>query len=46
MYSPIQTNGMPINQKFKNIIWLIINNSLFRFTPPYLTFLENGGYAC
>lgn len=37
MYNPIQTNGMPKSQKIKNIIWLIINNSLFRFTPPYLT---------
>lgn len=35
MYNPIQTNGMPKSQKIKNIIWLIINNSLFRFTPPF-----------
>ena len=34
MYSPIQTNGMPKNQKIKNLIWLLVNNSIFRFTPP------------
>ena len=40
MYSPIQTNGMPRNQKIKNLIWLLVNNSIFRFTPPYLTFFR------
>lgn len=37
MYTPIQTNEMPTSQKIKNIIWHIINSTVFRFTPPYLT---------
>ncbi len=40
MYSPVQTNQMPASQKIKNIIWGIINSTLFRFTPPYLTFFR------
>ena len=31
---------MPKGQKIKNIIWLAVNNSLFRFTPSYLTFFR------
>lgn len=40
MYTPIQTNVMPASQKIKNIIWQLINNTIFRFTPPYLTFFR------
>lgn len=34
MYTPVQTNQMPASQKIKNIIWGMINSTLFRFTPP------------
>lgn len=36
MFTPTQTNQMPISHKIKNIIWLSINNTLYRFTPPHL----------
>lgn len=38
MYTPIQTNEMPASQKIKNIIWQIINNTVFRFTPLFNIF--------
>ena len=31
---------MARNLKIKNLIWQLVNNSLFRFTPPYLTFFR------
>lgn len=34
-YQPIQTNEMPFHQKLKNLLWGIVNSTLFRFTPPY-----------
>lgn len=35
-YHPIQTNEMPRSEKIKNIIWGVINCTIFRITPPYL----------
>lgn len=32
-YNPIQTNSMPINSKLKNMLWRIINVTIFRLTP-------------
>lgn len=37
MFSPVQTNQMPVSHKLKNMLWGIVNSTLFRFTPPYLT---------
>lgn len=34
-FQPIQTNSMPRKDKLKNLFWGLINNSLFRFTPPF-----------
>lgn len=39
-FNPIQTNAMPRKDKIKNLAWGVINNSLFRFTPPILTFFR------
>lgn len=39
-FQPIQTNSMPRKDKLKNLFWGLINNSLFRFTPPVLTFFR------
>lgn len=36
MYQPVQTNQMPLTQKFKNLIWGIVNSTIFRITPPQL----------
>lgn len=33
-FKPIQTNAMPRKDKVKNLVWGMINISLFRFTPP------------
>ncbi len=35
MYQPTQTNEMPRSQKIKNLIWGIVNSTIFRVTPPY-----------
>lgn len=32
-YRPIQTSTVPGNLKIKNLIWVCINKTLFRFTP-------------
>lgn len=32
-YNPIQTNSMPISSKLKNMLWKIINVTIFRLTP-------------
>lgn len=34
IFNPIQTNTMPFKAKIKNLLWLIINSTFFRFTPP------------
>lgn len=39
-FNPIQTNQMSKREKIKNLFWLIVSNSIFRFTPPYLTFFR------
>lgn len=36
-FNPIQINTMPIKEKILNSIWLCINKSLFRFSPPHFT---------
>lgn len=36
-YNPVQTNEMPCSEKVRNIIWRIVNSTLFRVTPPYLS---------
>ena len=36
MYTPVQTNEMPASAKIKNMIWGMINATVFRITPPYL----------
>lgn len=36
-YDPIQTNSMPMNCKLKNMVWKMINFTVFRFTPPFFT---------
>ncbi|WP_041584050.1 DapH/DapD/GlmU-related protein [Phocaeicola salanitronis] len=37
IFNPIQTNAMPLKDKLKNMVWRIVNKTLFRFTPPYLS---------
>ena len=34
IFNPIQTNAMPLKDKLKNMVWKIVNKTLFRFTPP------------
>lgn len=46
MYQPTQTNEMPRSQKIKNLIWGIVNSTIFRVTPPILQYSENQGFAC
>lgn len=36
-FNPIQTNSMPRSEKIKNMIWGVVNNTLFRITPPVLS---------
>lgn len=36
-FKPIQTNAMPIGDKLKNMVWKLVNRTLYRFTPPILT---------
>lgn len=33
MYTPVQTNEMPASAKIKNMIWGMINATVFRITP-------------
>lgn len=33
-YNPIQTCAMPRSEKILNMIWGIVNSTLFRITPP------------
>lgn len=40
-FNPIQTNAMPLKDKVLNIIWSIVNNTLFRFTPPLFQSIQN-----
>lgn len=32
-YNPVQTNTMPIKAKIKNLVWRIVNKTLFKYTP-------------
>jgi putative colanic acid biosynthesis acetyltransferase WcaF len=34
-FNPVQTNEMPTFVKLKNIVWRIINKTVFRIIPPY-----------
>lgn len=36
-FHPIQTNALPKKEKFKNFIWCLVNNTLFRFTPSHFS---------
>lgn len=40
MYAPVQTNQMPTSKKIKNMLWGMVNSTIFRLTPPYLTFFR------
>lgn len=40
-YNPVQTNQMPIGDKMLNYTWKIVNSTLFRFTPPILSFFRH-----
>lgn len=33
-FNPIQTNAMPKKDKVLNLVWMFVNYTLFRFTPP------------
>lgn len=33
-FEPIQTNTLPLRDKCKNLVWLLVNKTLFRFSPP------------
>lgn len=33
IFNPIQTNQMPTSHKVKNIVWKLVNKTLFRFSP-------------
>ena len=35
-FHPVQTNTMPLGMKMRNLMWGIVNSTLFRFTPPML----------
>ena len=32
-YNPVQTNTMPFKDKLLNMLWTVINKTVFRFTP-------------
>lgn len=32
-YHPVQTSSIPKNLKMKNLVWVFVNKTLFRFTP-------------
>lgn len=34
-YNPVQSNQMPVGQKFVNLLWYIVNTTVFRIIPPY-----------
>jgi len=36
-YKPVQTNQMPASEKIANILWGLVNGSLFRITPAYFS---------
>lgn len=33
-FNPVQTNEMPKKEKLANIIWGVVNATIFRITPP------------
>jgi len=35
-YKPTQTNQMPVRDKLLNMVWCIVNSTIFRITPPKL----------
>jgi putative colanic acid biosynthesis acetyltransferase WcaF len=35
IFNPVQTNEIPTFVKLKNIVWRIINKTVFRIIPPY-----------
>lgn len=34
-YNPIQTNTMPLKCKLKNMVWKLVNKTLFRLSPSH-----------
>lgn len=36
-FNPVQTNKMPRSEKIKNMIWGVVNSTIFRITPPILS---------
>jgi putative colanic acid biosynthesis acetyltransferase WcaF len=34
-FNPVQTNQMPVSSKIMNIIWRLVNKTIFRIIPPY-----------
>ena len=36
-FNPVQTNEMPRGEKIKNLVWGMVNSTIFRITPPYLS---------
>ena len=33
-FKPVQTNEMPRDEKIKNLVWGMVNSTIFRLTPP------------
>ncbi len=40
-FKPIQTSQMPRAEKVKNLVWTLVNKTLFRITPPTWEYLES-----
>lgn len=36
-FNPVQTNEMPRSEKIMNMIWGMVNSTIFRITPPILS---------
>lgn len=34
-FNPVQTNEKPAKEKLGNVIWGIVNSTIFRYTPPF-----------
>lgn len=45
-YKPGQTNQKPVLEKIANILWGLVNASLFRITPPIFQSLGKLEWGC
>lgn len=36
LFNPIQTNGLSRNEKIKNLLWMTVNSTIFRWSPSRL----------